>query len=147
MQIATAGVGTHIYLIDPIEGVHIGTLQGHMNSVMDLKFSEKHPYWLLSASTDQAVLLWNTYTKQQLAHFHEMDYKNHYSAFTALAWYDDYFAVGNADGRVHLWTVPATIESLYSKQIKEFEKKGTQYDPGTIVQSIPPVSVSQVSHF
>lgn len=50
--LATGGVGTHIYLIDPIGGAHVGTLQGHMNSVMDLKFSPKRPSWLLSASTD-----------------------------------------------------------------------------------------------
>lgn len=74
-----------------------------------------------------------------------MDYKNHYSAFTALTWYEDNFAAGNADGRVHLWTVPYTIDNLYTRQIKEFEKKGKQFDPGMIIQSTPPVSVSQVS--
>ena len=50
--IATAGVGTHIYLIDPMAGAQYATLHGHMNSVMDLKFSPKRPSWLLSASTD-----------------------------------------------------------------------------------------------
>ncbi len=68
--VATGGVGTHIYLIEAVEGVQRGVLQGHMNSVMDLKFSSARPWWLLSASTDQAVLLWNTRTLQPLAHFH-----------------------------------------------------------------------------
>ena len=115
VQLAVGGVGTHIYLIDPVKGESVGVLQGHMNTVMDVKFSKKRPSWLLSASTDQAVLLWNTKTRQQLAHFHEIDYKNHYTAFTCLTWYEDNFAVGNADGRVHLWTVPFTVDSLASK--------------------------------
>ena len=57
--LATAGIGTHIYLINPVEGSHYGSLKGHMNTVMDVKFSPKRKSWMLSASTDQSVLLWN----------------------------------------------------------------------------------------
>jgi polycomb protein EED len=103
--LCVAGSGQSIKVIDIVRRSLFFTLSGHLDEVLDLKFSPTDEWLLLSASKDQSVRLWDVKRAACVAIFAGHD--AHRESVLSVAWHPlgASFVSGSVDTTIKVWDV------------------------------------------
>ncbi|CAJ0963615.1 unnamed protein product, partial [Mesorhabditis belari] len=108
-----------VKLWDAMSGKCVSTLQHHKSSVMSVEFNQ-NGNWLLTASRDQLVKMYDIRTMKVMRNF-----RGHKKEVTSLAWHpvhEGLFVTGGGDGSIAYWLVDhekeiALLENAHDQAI------------------------------
>ena len=107
----------------------LSTLYGHLNSIHELKFMPSDGQFLLSASEDFTVRLWNVAKSVQVAIFNGLE--GHKQGVLTLDWHltEQVFLSGSRDSSVKIWKVSNKVQQRMNLS-KNFDCKFKKNNEG-----------------
>eukprot|EP00200_Dunaliella_tertiolecta_P011847 CAMPEP_0202375406 /NCGR_PEP_ID=MMETSP1127-20130417/6090_1 /ASSEMBLY_ACC=CAM_ASM_000462 /TAXON_ID=3047 /ORGANISM="Dunaliella tertiolecta, Strain CCMP1320" /LENGTH=521 /DNA_ID=CAMNT_0048972873 /DNA_START=382 /DNA_END=1947 /DNA_ORIENTATION=- len=101
-------------------GTCVVTLHGHKNGIMQVKWNPNNANWLLTASRDQTLKIYDLRTLRELG-----TYQGHSRDVTCCAWHpvhEELFVSGSYDGGINYWLASrpdpqAVVQGAHDKEV------------------------------